>query len=328
MKRLLAWSLVGALALAAHGAHAADPQATKLFQQGLKLFERGEIKAACEKFEQSYDIDPAPGTLGNLATCFERLGEYSRAHKAFVELARRAQDAGKTDRVDVYRTRATELESKLPKIMLGGANASAWKELKIDGVDVPRDKWTTPMPAEEGPHKLRFASGETSRTITVNVPHDGTVSAEFPAPDASTAITPPTPSTPPPDATPTPRKTETPETTPSSSSHFPWPYVLAGAGGAAMVVGGVFGLKAIGDKSDATDACPGHVCPSAQAAARANDARLSSETAATVSTLCVAWGLALVGAGAVVYVFTRSGDVSVAPAVGVRTGGASLSVRF
>lgn len=324
MRSAVALILSCGLALVAPAASAADPQATKLFQQGLKLFERGETRAACEKFEQSYDLDPAPGTLGNLATCFETLGEHSRAHKAFIELARRAQDAGKADRADVYRQRATAIEPKLPKLVLGGPNASAWTELKIDDVDVPRDRWTG-IPLEDGPHKLRFVAGSSTRLLNITMPHDGTLSVEVPpgdtaAPDLVTTRSMTTTAAP---AAPT---DAPPRTAGKGSSLTPLAYVLAGGGVVALGFGGFFGFRAITEKDDANGFCPAHTCASEDAAARANSSRSASETSATMSTVLVGAGVALVGAGVALYVLTRRNDATVARRLSPY--GGSVVVRF
>ena len=51
-------------------AKANDPAAAEaLFLEARDLFVAGKVAAACTKFESSYKLDPAPGTLLNLAAC-------------------------------------------------------------------------------------------------------------------------------------------------------------------------------------------------------------------------------------------------------------------
>ena len=57
-----------------------DPAgAEKLYDDGVKLLTAGDWPAACAKFEQSFSLDAAPGTLLNLASCAEHDGKIALA---------------------------------------------------------------------------------------------------------------------------------------------------------------------------------------------------------------------------------------------------------
>jgi hypothetical protein len=83
--------------------------ATKLFDEGQTLKEAGNLKDACVKFAQSYDIDrkanrPAPGTQLNLADCAEREGQFRKAYLLYDDAAR------------AYDARAKAAEGNLAKV--------------------------------------------------------------------------------------------------------------------------------------------------------------------------------------------------------------------
>src|SRR5262245_19473944 len=65
-----------------------DPLAGEaLFQEGRRLRKAGELAAACEKLAVSQRLDPAAGTLANLAGCEEELGRIASAWQHWREAA-------------------------------------------------------------------------------------------------------------------------------------------------------------------------------------------------------------------------------------------------
>ncbi|NOU28880.1 MAG: hypothetical protein HOO96_13330, partial [Polyangiaceae bacterium] len=64
-----------ALALVLIAAPAFRDDAETLFREGRKALEAGDYAVACAKFAESQRIEPAPGTLLNLAGCEERSGK-------------------------------------------------------------------------------------------------------------------------------------------------------------------------------------------------------------------------------------------------------------
>ena len=53
--------------------------AEQLFEQARALFDKGNFADACPRFGASYKLDPALGTLLNMATCYEMLGHIASA---------------------------------------------------------------------------------------------------------------------------------------------------------------------------------------------------------------------------------------------------------
>ena len=62
------------------GAEPRDPAAAEwLFREGRALMKKGDFAPACAKLAESQRLDPAVGTLMNLAECEERIGRTASA---------------------------------------------------------------------------------------------------------------------------------------------------------------------------------------------------------------------------------------------------------
>ncbi len=284
------------------GARAAGEGADALFDQGLKLFDAGRTHEACERFEASLKLDPAMGTLQNLATCHEQEGRTARAHAEFTELADRAAKAGvgQKARELLGRQRAAALVKKLSKVELRlGADANV-AEIRVDDAPLDRALWSAPVALDPGPHTLLFsAPGKVAVTRPVNVSaNPGVEPLDVPR-LADVALPPPPPR--------------------PASPWRPVSLALGGAGVVSLVLTAVFGGLTFADKSAAEPHCMGKFC----------DAQgLSSDDAAhryaTASTATLVIGLAAVGSGAFLWFWTgqklRTG-VGAMPAVGGAGGG-------
>src|SRR5579871_1156987 len=115
-------TLVPAILLSAAGAVAkADSkgsEADTLFEEGVKLLEAHRTHEACVLLERSLKIDPAPGTLQNLAICHEEEGKTGRAYAEFVQLAEEAARTGQRAREALGRQRAMALVARLARLDL------------------------------------------------------------------------------------------------------------------------------------------------------------------------------------------------------------------
>src|SRR5687768_5276645 len=94
-----------------------DPVAADaLFREGREAMKAGDLLIACEKLKESQRLDPAPGTLLNLAECEEKRGRLAIAW----EHARRALDtmAQSDERVAMASARVAALELRLPRLTI------------------------------------------------------------------------------------------------------------------------------------------------------------------------------------------------------------------
>jgi hypothetical protein len=299
--------LVPAVAHAApSGADAA--RADALFREGLHLFESGQTAKACARFDESYQIDPALGTLQNLALCHEKEGKLVASYDEFTQLSSKARDAGKTQRADVAREHLAALETKVARVVLQFPDGLPVSAVEVDGV--ARD-WRAPIALDVGHHVITaHADGRPDARAEVDAPATGgsqPVAMAFPA------------------AQPQPTPAAVPATQPvtaSAPNASPGPprvvmYGLAGLGAAGVVVGSVFGILTFTQKSAGDSHCSGAYCDASG---------LSSEdaahTSATVSTVAFAVGLAALAVDAVL-LFTRGRSPSASarvPARGVAVG--------
>ena len=129
MRNVTTALLLGCLALAPTIARAqADPadQAAgrALFDEGMALLTKGDLAAACPKFEASLRRFPGIGTRGKLAECYERQGRAASAWATYREVAGLAERAGDTTRAKVAAERAKTLEGKLARVTVAAPSPS------------------------------------------------------------------------------------------------------------------------------------------------------------------------------------------------------------
>jgi tetratricopeptide (TPR) repeat protein len=89
-------------------AQRSDDQAAaeQLFVQGRALMEQGKLDEACRALEASHTLDPAPGTLLNLALCNEKQGKVATAWALYREVENLARREGQAKREATARERA------------------------------------------------------------------------------------------------------------------------------------------------------------------------------------------------------------------------------
>lgn len=71
---------------------------------------QGDFALACLKFDQSFQIDPAVGTLFNLGNCQEKLGRTSDACKSYRGAEQMARQRGQDERAKFAGERASALK--------------------------------------------------------------------------------------------------------------------------------------------------------------------------------------------------------------------------
>lgn len=298
MKRAyLATGFVFALATAGSSAAFAEPAnkhdaaaAQTLFNDARVLMKAGNYPEACPKLEESLRLDDGIGTKFNLADCHEHVGKLATAWAEFVDAAAESKRQNQTAREKVARQRADALESRLPRLELVVTDAASGTEIRRDGVVVGSAAWGTSIPVDPGAHTIvATAPGKDRWEGTVTAIESTTATLTVPRlVDTQVAVAPPPPAA----STTTTATVFTPvvdESRGRSQRTAGW--IVAGVGVAGLAVGGVFGLKSMGAKSDSRDHCVGNACDATGVASR-DDAR-SFGNVATIAT--IAGGALLVG---------------------------------
>jgi hypothetical protein len=292
------FALLGLPALATAATPDESARAEGLFKEGLRLFDAGQVAKACSKFEDSYKLDPALGTLQNLALCHEKQGRLVDAYGELTELLTKAQGAGKTQRADVAREHLASLDPKVSRIVLTFGEGVQVTAVEIDGA--ARD-WHAPIAVDAGHHTITaHAEGRPDARVeydaTTGGPQPVSVAFAGGVPVGAPTSTPPPPLPPAPTS---PTSTAPPATGPSKVLVFG----LAGVGVAGVAVGSVFGVLTFSQKSAGDSHCSGAYCDASGLSSENN-----AHTSATVSTIGFAVGLAALAVDAVVILTSPKGS--------------------
>jgi hypothetical protein len=297
--RSLAPILISALLWAGSaGAQRGDAAAAEqLFSAGREAFERGDFASACPKFEESPRLDPAAGTLINLAACYEKLGRLASAWETW-RGALQVLAPGDERRPAVER-RAEAMEKRVPRLFIELASgAPPDTRVTRDSVDLGAASLGVGLPVDPGRHLvIASAPGHLERRYDVEVAEGaaqklvvepGEARTAAPAPSAAA----PVPTAPPVQPAPLPDR----PTSSSSSSTRTLGYVVGTTGLLGILAGSVTGIIALQKKNAMLDDCE-RVNGAYACGPDGLDAASSGETFATVSTIAFAAGAVATGAG-------------------------------
>jgi len=330
--------LVGALSFISSGALAQDNSVAvvALFNEGKQLMAQGKVAEACPKFLASYTLEARIGTLMNLANCYEQNGQNASAWAKYTEAISIATKQGEKDRADFAREHAAALEPKLSKVTIVANAPPPGLEVKKDGVAINSATYGLALPMDPGDHKIEAtAPGKKAWATTINVGKIGDKkSVTIPALEDDSKPTPAVVA--PPVATPPTAPTETKvdplpktEAPPADSPHESKGIsrktvgiIVAGVGVASVGVGSIFGISALGKKSDSDAHCVGNNCD-----AIGTQLREDGRSAGTLSTVFVGVGLAAVAGGVVLWATAPSSSSAVSVSASVDSHSQGLLVK-
>jgi hypothetical protein len=276
------WVLCAALATsAAAAAQGRDPVAAEaLFKQGRTAAEAGNYKQACAKFYESNRLDPAVGTVFNIADCEEKQGHVATAYTKFQEVLQ--QLTPPDDRIPIAQKRLALLDKRVPKLTIQlAAGAPEGTRVSRDDVTLGAASLGTPLPVDPGTHVISVsAPGTRTRALSVSIAEGRQRSIEV-APGPAL-----------------PAGSNAHDTGGSArahgSDHRTLGYVIGGVGVAGLAVGAITGAMVLGKKSTVDNNC--------DAAKRCNqtglDAASSGHTLGIVTTTGFIVGAVGVAAGA------------------------------
>jgi len=157
---LLACAFGASRGAAAAGSDADRLLAQSLFDQAKQLMDAGRYGEACPKLAESQRLDPAGGTLLNLALCHEEEGRLATAWADFKEALGAARRAGRPDREQAARAHIAALEPRLARLTLEVRHPDPGLVVKIDGALVGGAAWNTATPVDPGWHEVIAAAPE------------------------------------------------------------------------------------------------------------------------------------------------------------------------
>lgn len=297
----------------ARGQPAAGVSATaeSLFQEGKMLMDEQRYAEACQKFEGSFALEAALGTLLNLANCHELEGKTATAWAEFLRAGAMARAESQDAREELARERARALEPRLVRLKIVVPEAVIVPGLHIqrDRVPVEPAAWGSAIPVDPGTHQIMaFADGKRPASAEVECTIEGAtveftlaplkdkkvVVSEAPPPVATLRA--PTaasePSTPPPAAD-----------TQTGSDQRTFGLVVGAVGAAGLAAAGVFGSLAAGRWDEAKEeGCADGICPTRAGQLASDDAN----DLATFGTVSLAGGGALLATGVILYLTAPS----------------------
>jgi len=182
--------------------------AADAFRKGREAVRRGDYTAAYALFQNSFNLDPTPGTMLNIADCEEHLGLIAQAANDFKVAI--SSMAPHDDRLPVITRRLAALEPRVPHILFPSIAGALNQVIMLDGAvltsgsdKTPFDK---PVRVNPGQHSARwvvsFKTGMVDVTASFTVAESEIRSIEVP-PEVRSAATeaaqtpapaPPTPS--------------------------------------------------------------------------------------------------------------------------------------
>lgn len=301
---------------------AAQPSAesTKLFEEGRELAKLQKWAEACEKFQKSLAVDPGPGTKLNLGDCLEKQGKIRSGWLMFEEAARDFERAS-DPRAKFAHERAAAASAKLATLVIKVADPRrAGLAIRIG------DRAATPQAeiverVDPGPLTVTATAPDAApQTTEVTAVAGKTSVVDVPVLADQRVTAPPT------------QRDE--PMTPSSGARRKRMLVaitLTSVGGAALIGGVTLGFLAKAQYDGAfddeecftQDVGPDVCTPDGKADVD------SARTKADIGTGFGLAGVALVAAGAIVYLTApKEHDVTVAPVASSSSVGVMLGGRF
>jgi hypothetical protein len=286
---MLAAGLDARIALA-QGAR--ENPAEAAFREGRALMQTGDLERACAKLAESQNLEPAAGTLLNLAECQEKRGLSASAWATYQEAAKASSARGRADWEKLAKSKVESLARIMPRVTY---TAEGGTTVTQDGVSVRLDE---PLPIDPGTHAVEgtrpSSKAPFNKTFEIRNGDKLTIAIKFD--DAGPAPVPtPQPTIPP-------KKEEESD----GSGMRTIGLIVAGVGIAGLGVGTVTGIMAMGKHDDAVASCPSYPdrCPADGSGTRLNE---EARDLASISTIAFIGGGALVVVGAVLFFVAPSG---------------------
>lgn len=293
--------------------------AESLFRDAKAAEQRGDYAAACGQFAESQRLDPAAGTLLNLADCEEHLGKTASAWEHYISV--RDQLKPGDERLPYAQARIAALEGRLPRLALRlPPGAPAGTRVMRGQTEVGSASLGIPVVVDPGTVTVTVTSpGRLTTRLDVNV-RDGE-SSDLVVQVGELEHVPSTPSQ---VAVMTALPPRTPPSPSPSGTRRTIGWIVGGVGAAGVVVGSITGAMALGAASTYKANCnAAGACRNSEGI----DAAASGKTYATLSTVGFVVGAAGLGAGLYLVLSGGSSGSTTVGAAPMPGGGGLVLVR-
>ncbi len=278
--------------------------AQTLFEEGVRLMEAKRYGEACPKLAESHRLDPAGGTILDLAICLEKEGKLASAYVAYDEALARAKKDGEKGREATARARLEALRVLVAKVIIevdAGARRLEGLDLRLDGASVREQAWGSAIPVDPGPHVITAqASGKRALRVELRVDKAGVVHTVTVPPLVDLA----------PSAVQAKGTKEPGEPVGDGGGRRKVGFVLGGTGIALLAAGTVAGVLAIDRHAESDRLCPGGRCT--KEGAEAEDA---ANRLAWGANIAIGAGLLAGGLGAYFLFWRGDSQVKIAPSL-------------
>jgi len=122
--------------------------AEALFRSAQEAGEQGDWITACDRFEESNRLDPAPGTVLNIARCREKLGQLASAWKSYQEASQKLPSGDR--RAKYAKKRAQALEGRVPHLVLLAPDSDVEFTVEVNGIKFESATLGVALPFDPG----------------------------------------------------------------------------------------------------------------------------------------------------------------------------------
>jgi hypothetical protein len=166
--RVAAWFLVVAgVSPVARSQVATQETAQTLFDEGRRLMEASRFAEACAKLAESQKLDPASGTLLNLAVCHELVGKTATAWREYRQVLADPLTADQRERQHLARERIAGIEPQLARVTFELPHpvpGGFW--LFLDDVPLIATSLSEAIPVDPGPHRVRYGAPDRAERVS------------------------------------------------------------------------------------------------------------------------------------------------------------------
>ena len=286
-----------------------EPSSTadRMFQEGRTALAEENYELARSHFERSYKIDPALGTLLNLAVCEEKLGKLRAALGHLQEALDKAEQGDQ--RRPLIAQRLARLESRVPRLTIRPSRPlDPGVRLSLDANPLAAADIGKTLRLDPGTHVLDCAGPRGERCTTVFKLEEGQDAVQVPTVSTPT----PMPPSDPPSSSRISEMPRGPEKAPASKApagaeRRSFAYAAGGFGLASIAVGLIAGASVLHQKGVVAAHCDERECDDEGLAAAEK-----GKTMSAVSTLATGIGVVIMGASVYVLVTAPSAKGSAA----------------